>query len=109
MNGADDGGELVRRLAAEVASQQSLSDEKVLLESIGPALDVLDQLPEADRTAVRGIVTTLTEGMEFDQRVGAGEPIAQSPGQSTAEPDGSVPRLAHTQIQCGSGLARESI
>jgi farnesyl-diphosphate farnesyltransferase len=68
VNGADDGGELVRRLAAEVASQQSLSDEKVLLESIGPALDVLDQLPEADRTAVRGIVTTLTEGMEFDLR-----------------------------------------
>ncbi|MGO4763932.1 squalene/phytoene synthase family protein [Cupriavidus sp. 2KB_3] len=68
VNGADDGGELVRRLAAEVASQQTLSDEKVLLESIGPALDVLDQLPDADRTAVRGIVTTLTEGMELDLR-----------------------------------------
>ncbi|WP_454767026.1 squalene/phytoene synthase family protein [Cupriavidus campinensis] len=68
VNGADDGGELVRRLAAEVASQQTLSDEKVLLESIGPALDVLDQLAGADREAVRGIVTTLTEGMEFDLR-----------------------------------------
>lgn len=68
VNGIDDHGALAQRLIAEVASQQTLSDEKVLLESLGPALDVLAQLDESDRTAVRGIVTTLTEGMEFDLR-----------------------------------------
>ena len=68
VNGAEDGGSIAQRLAAEVATQQTQSDEKVLLESIGPALDVLAQLDEADRRAVRGIVTTLTEGMEFDLR-----------------------------------------
>lgn len=68
VNGADDGGALALRLIAEVASQQTVSDEKVLLESIGPALAVLDQLSASDRAAVQGIVTTLTEGMEFDLR-----------------------------------------
>jgi len=66
INGTEDGGLLAQQLAAEVASQQTQSDEKVLLESIGPALDVLAQLDETDRSAVRGIVSTLTEGMEFD-------------------------------------------
>jgi farnesyl-diphosphate farnesyltransferase len=55
-------------MAAEVAGQQIQSDEKVLLESLGPALDVLSQLSESDRKAVREIVSTLTEGMEFDLR-----------------------------------------
>ncbi|WP_158903819.1 phytoene/squalene synthase family protein [Burkholderia sp. L27(2015)] len=68
VNGATDDGALVRRLAAEVAGQQTLSDEKVLLESLGPALVVLSQLSESDREAVREIVTTLTKGMEFDLR-----------------------------------------
>ncbi|PLP98356.1 phytoene/squalene synthase family protein [Cupriavidus pauculus] len=66
INGADDDGTLARRLAVEVAGQQTVSDEKVLLESIAPALDVLAQLAPSDRAAVQGIVTTLTEGMEFD-------------------------------------------
>lgn len=66
INGADDGGALAQRLAVEVAGQQTVSDEKVLLESIAPALDVLAQLSPSDRAAVQGIVTTLTEGMEFD-------------------------------------------
>jgi farnesyl-diphosphate farnesyltransferase len=56
----------LQRIAGEVAGQQTQSDEKLLLESLGGALDVLAQLDEADRTAVREIVTTLTEGMEFD-------------------------------------------
>ncbi|RZT36643.1 phytoene/squalene synthase family protein [Cupriavidus agavae] len=68
VNGSDDGGTLARRLAVEVAGQQTDSNEKVLLESIGPALDVLAQLAPRDRSAVQGIVTTLTEGMEFDLR-----------------------------------------
>jgi farnesyl-diphosphate farnesyltransferase len=68
VNGASDEGALVRRMAAEVAGQQTLSDEKILLESLGPALAVLSQLSESDREAVREIVTTLTKGMEFDLR-----------------------------------------
>ncbi|MGF6290414.1 farnesyl-diphosphate farnesyltransferase [Paraburkholderia youngii] len=57
-----------QRIAAEVAGQQTQSGEKLLLESLNPALDVLAQLSESDRYAVRAIVTTLTEGMEFDLR-----------------------------------------
>jgi farnesyl-diphosphate farnesyltransferase len=68
VNGAPDDGTLTQRLAMEVAAQQSVSDEKVLLESMGAALAVLSQLSESDRSAVRGIVSTLTQGMEFDLR-----------------------------------------
>lgn len=62
----DDAG--LRRIAGEVAGQQTQSDEKRLLESLDGALDVLAQLGETDRAAVRDIVTTLTQGMEFDLR-----------------------------------------
>jgi farnesyl-diphosphate farnesyltransferase len=68
VNGATHDNALFDRMAAEVADQQNQSDEKVLLESLGPALDVLMQLSESDRQAVREIVSTLTEGMEFDLR-----------------------------------------
>ena len=63
---ADEGA--LQRIADEVAGQQTQSDEKRLLESLDGALDVLAQLDDADRTAVRDIVTTLTHGMEFDLR-----------------------------------------
>ncbi|MFC5431807.1 phytoene/squalene synthase family protein [Paraburkholderia denitrificans] len=68
INGAtgDDAG--LQRIAGEVAGQQTQSDEKRLLESLDDALDVLAQLGETDRAAVRDIVTTLTQGMEFDLR-----------------------------------------
>ncbi|MFM0181438.1 phytoene/squalene synthase family protein [Paraburkholderia aspalathi] len=68
VNGAPNDGALLQRMATEVAGQQIQSDEKVLLESLGPALEVLSQLSESDRKAVREIVSTLTEGMEFDLR-----------------------------------------
>jgi farnesyl-diphosphate farnesyltransferase len=68
VNGATDEDTLLTRMAAEVASQQTQSDEKVLLESLGPALATLSQLSESDRQAVREIVSTLTTGMEFDLR-----------------------------------------
>lgn len=68
VNGGADGGALARRLAVEVATQQMQSDEKVLLESLGAALDVLSEFSEHDRRAVREIVTMLTTGMEFDLR-----------------------------------------
>jgi farnesyl-diphosphate farnesyltransferase len=68
VNGAADEDALLTRMAAEVASQQTQSDEKILLESLGPALATLSQLSESDRQAVREIVSTLTTGMEFDLR-----------------------------------------
>jgi farnesyl-diphosphate farnesyltransferase len=46
--------EALRRIAGEVASQ--------------PALKVLSAMSESDREAVREIVATLTQGMEFDLR-----------------------------------------
>ncbi|HEY1609937.1 MAG TPA: phytoene/squalene synthase family protein [Paraburkholderia sp.] len=68
VNGEAPNDNSIGRIAGEVASQQTQSDEKVLLESLGAALDVLAQLSVADQAAVREIVTTLTEGMEYDLR-----------------------------------------
>jgi farnesyl-diphosphate farnesyltransferase len=79
MNGRDDEGAL-ERIAVEVGRKQRDSDEKRLLESLKPALALLSQLDAADREAVRGIVTTLTQGMEFDLRTFPDE----SSGQVTA-------------------------
>jgi farnesyl-diphosphate farnesyltransferase len=68
VNGASDEGAQLQRVAAQVAAQQTQSDERVLLESLEPALAILPQLSDDDRRAVREIVTTLTQGMEFDLR-----------------------------------------
>jgi len=68
VNGTAANDDSVRRIASEVANQQKQSDEKVLLESLGAALVILSELSEADQTAVREIVTTLTQGMEYDLR-----------------------------------------
>lgn len=67
VNGTPD-EEALRRIAIEVAKQQKDSDEKLLLESLGPALAVLSHFREFDCQAVREIVSTLTQGMEFDLR-----------------------------------------
>ena len=67
VNGAPD-PEMLARIESEVAIQQKDSNEKVLLESLRPALGLLAQLSDSDRDAVRQIVTTLTTGMEFDLR-----------------------------------------
>ncbi|NOV27697.1 squalene/phytoene synthase family protein [Cupriavidus necator] len=66
VNGTAGGAAPAIDIAAEVAGRQEQSDERLLLESLGPALAVLTQLQSADRQAVRQIVSTLTEGMEFD-------------------------------------------
>ncbi|AMR80452.1 phytoene/squalene synthase family protein [Cupriavidus nantongensis] len=68
VNGASADATLVDSIAMEVAARQEQSDERVLLESLGPALAVLSQLDASDQQAVRQIVSTLTEGMEFDLR-----------------------------------------
>jgi farnesyl-diphosphate farnesyltransferase len=62
------GPEALASIRTEVASQQTDSDERVLLESLEPALVLLSQLGDADKAAVRDVVTTLTTGMEFDLR-----------------------------------------
>ncbi len=68
VNGATADAVLADSIATEVAGQQEQSDERILLESLDPALAVLAQLEPDDRQAVRQIVSTLTEGMEFDLR-----------------------------------------
>jgi farnesyl-diphosphate farnesyltransferase len=67
VNGARDDAALAR-MAGEVAGQQAQPDERMLLERLGDALAILPQLDAGDADAVRGIVTTLTTGMEFDLR-----------------------------------------
>lgn len=84
--GAPPDPDTLRRLETEVASQQTQSDEKALLQSLEPALAVLMQLSESDRRAVRDIVSTLSDGMEFDLRT---FPDEQS-GDIVALPDWSA-------------------
>ncbi|HTF71342.1 MAG TPA: phytoene/squalene synthase family protein [Edaphobacter sp.] len=67
VNGHAD-SEALTRMTTEVAIVQKDSSEKVLLESLGSALTILSQLNKSDQEAVRDIVTTLSEGMEFDLR-----------------------------------------
>ncbi|WP_206950630.1 phytoene/squalene synthase family protein [Trinickia acidisoli] len=84
--GGDTSGETmlaIRQMAGDVAGRQALPDEKRLLESLGAALSVLDQLATADRAAVRDIVATLTTGMEFDLRTFP----AEDSGDIVALPD----------------------
>lgn len=49
-----------------MTAKQSLSAERVLLQSLPPAFALLESLPEADRARVRRVVVTLTQGMEMD-------------------------------------------
>jgi farnesyl-diphosphate farnesyltransferase len=67
VNGAPDQGAL-ERMAVEVAEKQTVSGEKVLLESLESVMGVLSQLSEPDQKSVREIVTAITTGMEFDLR-----------------------------------------
>lgn len=76
VNGADDEAAL-KEIAVEAGTQQRDSGEKTLLESLRPALAVLAQLNEDDRALVREIVTTLTQGMEFDLRTFSDESSGQ--------------------------------
>lgn len=67
VNGKPDAAALAA-MASGLAEQQRDSSERVLLQSLEPALQLLGQLGTTDQTAVRAIVTTLTQGMEFDLR-----------------------------------------
>jgi farnesyl-diphosphate farnesyltransferase len=65
VNGARDPAALAA-IAASLSAGQSDPHERTLLLSLEPALALLEQLTPADRAAVQRVVTTLTEGMEFD-------------------------------------------
>ena len=53
-------------LARACAPLQTHAAERELLERIGEALSRVDLLPAADRTAVRAVLATITEGQRFD-------------------------------------------
>ena len=53
-------------LARACAPLQTHAAERELLERIGEALSRVDLLPAADRTAVRTVLATITEGQRFD-------------------------------------------
>ncbi|MGD0094090.1 MAG: phytoene/squalene synthase family protein [Planctomycetota bacterium] len=65
VNGPADDARL-REIQDALTEHQKDSSERLLLQSLVPAVRLLDTLPEADRRQVRGVVTTLTRGMEMD-------------------------------------------
>ena len=99
VNGATDDGALFQRMADEVAGQQIQSDEKVLLESLGPALDVLPQLSESDRKAVR------EHRLDADRRHGV---RSSHLPRRTFRPDRGAARIRRTRplYVSGGGLRR---
>lgn len=70
-------------IAADLVEAQASPAEADLLRALGPIFSELERTDEADRTRIRAVMTTLTEGMEMDFS-------AFSPGDSgelTALPD----------------------
>ena len=53
-------------MAAALAGQQPKESERRLLESLGQAFELLDEMSDHDGQRVRNVVETLTRGMEFD-------------------------------------------
>jgi farnesyl-diphosphate farnesyltransferase len=56
------------RISEDLSAQQSNPHERVLLQSLPQALELLDRCGANDRREIQRVVTTLTEGMEFDLR-----------------------------------------
>ncbi len=57
---------VLREIGEAVAGRQDLSFERELLTVLPQAFSLLEATAEPDRGMVRGVVATLTEGMEFD-------------------------------------------
>lgn len=55
-------------IAAELSAHQANPHERILLQSLDPALALLRDCNERDKFEIQRVVTTLTEGMEFDLR-----------------------------------------
>jgi farnesyl-diphosphate farnesyltransferase len=62
--GVDPGA--LAEMTESLAGQQSSTSERCLLESLPQAFELLEAMPTQDAIRVRGIVVTLTLGMEFD-------------------------------------------
>ena len=75
INGAP--GNVATEIAGELSAHQSNPHEQILLNSIDPALALLAQCNPSDRSEIRRVVTTLTEGMEFDLRTFPNETSGQ--------------------------------
>ena len=58
--------EPLRRIEQALTDKQSIPEERELLTSLPAALALLEATPEPDRTFVRSVVVTLTQGMEDD-------------------------------------------
>jgi farnesyl-diphosphate farnesyltransferase len=63
-HGADE--RKLAEISAALTGQQSNRHERILLESIPAVLAILEESGAGDRVLVRGVVTTLTQGMELD-------------------------------------------
>ena len=58
----------LRHIEAALTLHQMDSSERNLLQSLGPALELLSTLQPDDRASVRHVVNVLTQGMELDLR-----------------------------------------
>ena len=54
------------QIRTELTDNHSVPEERELLTSLPAAFSILERLPEPDRSLVRGVVRTLTQGMEAD-------------------------------------------
>ena len=58
--------EPLKHIEEALTGKQSLSQERELLSSLRPVFSLLESTAEPDRAAIRSVVMTLTQGMEFD-------------------------------------------
>jgi farnesyl-diphosphate farnesyltransferase len=72
----------------ELARQQSLPAERVLLEKCEASLELLEALSEPDRKLVREVIDVITSGQELDLRRFAGV---------TRPPEGGIPNVIALQ------------
>lgn len=56
------------RIAAALGARQQNPHERALLKALQPALELLDSQNAFDKSEIQRVVTTLTQGMEFDLR-----------------------------------------
>jgi farnesyl-diphosphate farnesyltransferase len=78
----------LEKIGAALTGKQAHRHERILLESLQPAIELLQELSEFDRKHVRSVVTILTQGMEFDLKTFPDETSGQLAAlQSRAEFD----------------------
>jgi farnesyl-diphosphate farnesyltransferase len=67
----------LNEIASALTEKQGNEKERKLLQALPAIFELLEKLSEADRASVRKIVTTLTEGMEFDLKTFPSEDSGQ--------------------------------